>query len=70
VFTAGVGEIAAPVRAAICRACAWLGVKLDEAANAAHGLRISAPGSRMDAWVVPTDGNRTIARYTLAVMRG
>ena len=33
VFTAGVGENAAPVRRAICRACAWLGVELDEAAN-------------------------------------
>ena len=46
VFTAGVGENAAPVRAAVCRACAWLGLELDEAANAAHGPRISAPGSR------------------------
>ena len=33
VFTAGVGENAAPVRSAICRACAWLGLELDEAAN-------------------------------------
>jgi len=33
VFTAGVGENAAPVRSAICRASAWLGLELDEAAN-------------------------------------
>jgi acetate kinase len=35
VFTAGVGENAAPVRAAICQACRWLGLELDEAATAA-----------------------------------
>ena len=70
VFTAGVGENAAPVRAAICRACAWLGVELDEAANAAHGPRVSAPGSRAEAWVVPTDENRMIARHTLALVGG
>jgi acetate kinase len=56
------------VRAAVCRACAWLGLELDEAANAAHGPRISAPGSRVEAWVVPTDENRMIARHTLALV--
>src|SRR4029077_16273883 len=40
VFTAGVGENAAPVRSAICHACAWLGLELDEAANQAHKERI------------------------------
>jgi len=43
-------------------------VDLDEAANAAHGPRISAPGSRVEAWVVPTDENRMIARHTLALV--
>jgi hypothetical protein len=42
VFTAGVGENTAPVRSAICQACAWLGLELDEAANRAHKERISA----------------------------
>ena len=46
VFTAGVGENAAPIRAAICRACAWLGVELDEAANAAHRTRITTSQPR------------------------
>ena len=36
VFTAGVGENAAPIRDAVCRACAWMGVELDPAANAAR----------------------------------
>ncbi len=44
--------------------------ELDEAANAAHGPRISAPGSRVEAWVVPTDENLMIARHTLALRGG
>ncbi len=70
VFTAGVGENAAPVRAAICRGCAWLGLELDEAANAARGPRISAAGSRVQALVIPTDEERMIARHTLALTSG
>lgn len=70
VFTAGVGENAAPVRAAVCEACAWLGVELDPAANAAHGPRITRPGSRVAAYVIPTDENRMIARHTRAVIAG
>ena len=47
VFTAGVGENAAPVRSAICRACSWLGLELDEAVNSEHRTRISTPNSRV-----------------------
>jgi acetate kinase len=63
VFTAGVGENAAPVRAAISRACAWLGLELDEAANRAHGERISTQASRIAALVIKTDENLMIARH-------
>ena len=45
VFTAGIGEHSAPVRAALCAKLAWLGVKLDEQANTSNGPRISAPDS-------------------------
>ncbi len=69
VFTAGVGENAAPIRAAICRACDWLGVALDETANAAHRTRISTPASRVGAYVIPTDENLMIARHARAVLR-
>lgn len=69
VFTAGIGEHAAPVREAICRRCAWLGLKLDAAANAVHGPRISTPGSRVSAWVIPTDEEGLIARQTLDVLQ-
>src|SRR5215468_1649976 len=67
VFTAGVGENAAPVRAAICGACAWLGLELDEAANRENKERISAPGSRVTAYVIRTDENLMIARHARAL---
>jgi acetate kinase len=67
VFTAGVGENAAPVRERICRACDWLGLDLDAAANRAHRERISAAGSRIAAYVIKTDENLMIARHTSAL---
>jgi acetate kinase len=68
VFTAGVGENAAPVRSAICRACSWLGVELDEAANRGHKERISTPSSRVGAYVIRTDENLMIARHARALV--
>lgn len=70
VFTAGIGERAAPIRAGVCEGLGWLGITLDAAANAAHGPRISAPGSRASAWVIPTDEEQMIARHTLEVLGG
>jgi acetate kinase len=69
VFTAGVGENAAPVRGAICRACAWLGLDLDETANREHRQRISTPHSRVAAYVIKTDENLTIARHARALIK-
>jgi acetate kinase len=68
VFTAGIGEHAAPIRARICTGAAWLGIALDPAANAAGGPRITRPGSRVSAWVVPTDEDLMIARHTREVI--
>jgi acetate kinase len=68
VFTAGVGENAAPVRSAICRACAWLGLELDEAANREPKGRISTPTSRVAAYVIKTDENLMIARHARALL--
>ncbi len=67
VFTAGIGEHAAPVRARICGHLAWLGLALDDEANMAHGPRISRAHSAVSAWVVPTDEERVIARHTYAL---
>ena len=67
VFTAGIGEHAAPVRAAICRHLTWLGLELDTAANARHGPRISQADSRVSAWVIPTNEEKVIAQHTWAL---
>jgi acetate kinase len=64
VFTGGIGEHAAEIRARVCRDASWLGIVLDAAANAAGGPRISAPGAAASAWVVPTDENLMVARHT------
>ncbi len=64
VFTAGIGEHAAPIRERVCRAATWLGVELDPTANAAGGPRLSTAGSRVTAWVIPTNEELMIARHT------
>ncbi len=64
VFTAGIGEHAAPIRERVCQAAAWLGVELDPTANATGGPRISTAGSRTPAWVIPTNEELMIARHT------
>jgi acetate kinase len=64
VFTAGIGENSADVRRRICEASAWLGIELDDKANAGRGPRISNAGSRVSAWVIPTNEELMIARHT------
>jgi acetate kinase len=68
VFTGGVGENAAPIRAQVCKDAAWLELALDEAANTRGGPQISAASSRVAAWIVPTDEELTIARHTQALL--
>jgi acetate kinase len=69
VFTAGIGERSAEIRARVCRRAAWLGIELDDAANRAGGPRISGAGSRVAVYAIPTDEEQMIARHTLAVLR-
>jgi acetate kinase len=68
VFTAGIGEHAPAIRAAVCARLAWLGLRLDEAANAASAGRISLPGSAVDVRVIATDEEAMIARHTHATV--
>jgi acetate kinase len=70
VFTAGIGENSASLRARVASKLTWLGVKLDEAANAGGKLLISAPDSAVAVYVIPTDEELMIARNTLALVRG
>lgn len=68
VFTAGIGERSAAIRARILAGCSWLGVALDEEANTRHARRVTRPGSRVSAWVIPTDEELMIARHTAAAL--
>lgn len=68
VFTGGVGENAAPIRAKVCADATWLGLHFDATANDARKALISSTGSRVAAWVVPTDEELTIARHTRALL--
>lgn len=67
VFTGGIGENAAEIRAAVCRQAAWLGVILDEAANASGIARISAADSAVSVWALRTNEEAVIARHTRAL---
>ena len=68
VFTGGIGEHAAPIRAAIVRGAGWLGLTLDEAANAAGKRRVTTDTSKVPAYVVPTDEELMIARHVRSVL--
>jgi acetate kinase len=68
VFTAGIGENSAEIRRRIGNASAWLGIDLDDTANAANGPRISTPKSKASAWVIPTNEELMIARHTQSLL--
>ena len=68
VFTGGIGEHATEVRASVCNNAAWLGVRLDEAANRASRAVISATGSTVDVLVIPANEEWMIAQHTAAVL--
>lgn len=68
IFTAGIGENDAATRAEVAAGCRWLGLELDESRNARAERRISTAESRLSAWVMPTDEERMIARYTSAMV--
>jgi acetate kinase len=69
VFTGGIGEHAAEIRARICRGLTWMGLELDEAANDTGGACISTSPSAVSAWVVPTNEERMIAISVAEVLR-
>jgi acetate kinase len=74
VFTGGIGENSAEVRARICDGLQWMGLQLDEGHNNSyHNGRegiISKDGSRLLAFVIPTDEELLIARDTVRCVRG
>ncbi|HMW54832.1 MAG TPA: acetate kinase [Accumulibacter sp.] len=68
VFTAGIGENSARIRQLVCEQAQWLGIDLDLAANEQGSARISSAGSRVSAWVVPTNEELMIARHTCKLL--
>jgi acetate kinase len=70
VFTGGIGENAAPIRARVCRDARWLGVEFDETANAKGGPCITRPESRVTGWVIPTNEEAVIARHVQSLLGG
>jgi len=70
VFTAGIGERAAPIRFEVCRGLEHLGIKLDRQRNEAHADPISAPASPCAVRVIPTNEDLMIARHTRRLIFG
>lgn len=68
VFTAGIGENSGPIRQRICDATAWLGVSVDSQANEKASTRISTTGSKVSAWIIPTNEELMIARHASKIL--
>jgi len=69
VFTGGIGENSAEIRARIVSGCAWLGMKIDNEENQSGASRISARGSVIDVFALPTDEESVIARHVMSIIR-
>ena len=73
VFTGGIGENSADVRARICTGMEWAGIHLDGQKNQETAGReglISAAGSKLLVYAIPTDEELLIARDTVRVIKG
>ena len=67
IFTGGIGEHAAPIRAETCAGLEYLGIALDPSANRRNAELISLPSSRCAVRVIETDEDLMIARHTCSV---
>jgi acetate kinase len=74
IFTAGIGENSPEIRRRICAGLEWSGLELDtarnEAARDSATAEIGRDGSRVGAFVIPTDEELLIARDTVRVLEG
>ena len=62
VFTGGIGERSAIIRSRICAGLGYLGIELDQRANAGDAIALSKAGSRTAVYAIPTDEERMIAQ--------
>ena len=68
IFTAGIGENSASIRARVAEKLAWLGVDFDAAGNKSGGPLISKPHSKVAVYVIDTDEEFMIARHTISFL--
>ena len=68
IFTAGIGENSASIRARVAEKLAWLGIDFDTDANKAGGPLLSKPHSKVAAYVIGTDEELMIARHTVSFL--
>ncbi len=69
VFTGGIGENSAMVRARVCQALAHLGLEMDAAKNTGgQERRISRDGSPVEVWVIPANEEINVARRVVALL--
>ncbi len=68
VFTGGIGENSATIRLRILQGFAWLGLRLDDAANNAGETRLHTEDSAVTCWILPAQEERRIAAEALALL--
>lgn len=68
VFTAGIGENQPEIRSRVAQRLKWLGVELDEKANAANATAIGSMAARIEILVIPTDEEQVIADEAIFVL--
>jgi acetate kinase len=71
VFTGGIGENSVRIRSDVCRELGWFGIELDPAKNAAGPTErlVSAAGSRVQVWTVPTNEEIVVARQSVQLLK-
>ncbi len=69
VFTCGIGEHQPEIRAGVAKRLSWLGLAIDEKANAANDFTISTRESRIATHVIATDEEQVIADEALSLLR-
>ncbi len=68
VFTGGIGEHDATLRADLCARLSWLGTRISPKGAAQGERQISPQGASPAVWVIPTDEETMIARHTQAIL--
>jgi acetate kinase len=68
VFAGGIGERSAVIRSRVCTGMEYLGIKLDQRANARNDVLISCPEGPVRVYAIPTDEEKMIARYTKTIL--